>query len=97
MEEENFQYAKDNRYNNIIDFVLTTIYNKLVLLKFAINGFLIFFIIIMVAKILNYLIIGNKLLNIEENDFYLSLMGFVYVVLLELLNRVQDEKNNGVI
>ncbi len=92
MREENFHYTKNNSGNNIFYFLLTVIYDKMLLLKYGINGFLTFFIIILVAKMLNYLIIGNKLLNIEEHDLYLSLLGFIYVVLLESLNKVQERK-----
>jgi len=55
------------------------------LLKHGVDGFLLFFTIIVIAKLLNYLIIGDKMFVIEKGDFYLALLGTVYVILIKII------------
>ena len=55
------------------------------ILKHGIDGFLLFFTIIVIAKLLNYFIIGDKIFLIDEKDIYLALLGFIYVVLLKAI------------
>ena len=55
------------------------------LLKHGVDGFLLFFTIIVIAKLLNYLIIGDKMFAIEKGDFYLALLGTVYVILIKII------------
>ncbi len=67
------------------------------ILKHGIDGFLLFFTIIVLAKLLNYLIIGDKVFLIDEKDFYLALLGFVYVILLKSIEKFRkplDSKFN---
>ncbi len=64
------------------------------ILKHGIDGFLLFFTIIVAAKLLNYFIIGDKFFSIEKSDFYLALLGFVYVVLLKSVENFRKPLNN---
>ena len=63
-------------------------------LKHGIDGFLLFFTIIVIAKLLNYFIIGDKIFLIDEKDFYLALLGFVYVVLLKSIENFRKPLDN---
>lgn len=57
------------------------------LFKHGLDGFLLFFSIILFAKLLNYLLISDKFISIGSNDFFLALLGFVYVVLLKTMEK----------
>ncbi len=61
------------------------------ILKQGVISFTFFFTIIVFAKLLNTFLIGDRLFKIDDIDLYIASIGFILVVLVELLKKV--EKN----
>ncbi len=59
------------------------------ILKQGITSFFFFFTIIVFAKLLNAFIIGDKHFRIDSMDLYIASIGFILVVLVELLKKVE--------
>ena len=59
----------------------------------GIIGFLVFFLVVECSKYFAYIIGSQETFKIENDDFLLSLIGFVLFFLIRLLENFKDEKN----
>lgn len=56
--------------------------------KQSITAFALFFSIIILSKLLNYFVVGDKAFFVDGNDVYLALLGIFYTVIIESLKKV---------
>jgi len=60
------------------------------ILKQSFMAFVLFFSIIILSKLLNSFLIGDKAFIIDNQDFYLALLGVVLSVLVSSLEKVSQ-------
>jgi hypothetical protein len=56
--------------------------------KQSLTAFLLFFTIILLAKLVNSFIIVDKIFIVDIKDLYLASLGVFFTVLIEFLNKV---------
>ncbi len=67
------------------------------LIKLGLYGFIVFFSVLVLAKLFNWVIFKESEFVIELGDILLSMLGFIYVIFIQLVKEIKKgedlEKN----